>query len=86
MLPLWIVLLLPVMVLASSESSRSASAGVFIFLLVLLVYIEIRARSVFCLQPGLRFNLQAQTDTSEGRKADNVKPFVEKSAEGFHII
>ena len=44
-LPLWIVLLLPVMVMASNESSRSASAGVVISLLVLLVYIEIRDKA-----------------------------------------
>ena len=40
-LPLWIVLLMPVMVLASSESSRSAGAGVGVLLLVVLLYIEI---------------------------------------------
>ena len=40
-LPLWIVLLMPVMVLASSESSRSAGAGVVILLLVVLLYMEI---------------------------------------------
>ena len=41
-LPLWIVLLMPVMVLASSESTRSASAGVIVLLLVVFVNIEIR--------------------------------------------
>ena len=41
-LPLWIVLLVPVIVMASSESSRSASAGVIVLLLVVFVYIEIR--------------------------------------------
>ena len=40
-LPLWIVLLMPVIVLASGESSRSASAGVVILLLVVLLYMEI---------------------------------------------
>ena len=40
-LPLWSVLLLPVMVMASSESSRSAGAGVGVLLLVVLQYIEI---------------------------------------------
>ena len=40
-LPLWIVLLLPVMVMASSESSRSAGAVVGVQLLVVLLYIEI---------------------------------------------
>ena len=41
-LPLWIVLLMPVMFLASSESSRCASACVLILVLVLLLYIVIR--------------------------------------------
>ena len=41
-LPLWIVLLRPVMVLASSESSCSASACALILVLVLLLYIVIR--------------------------------------------
>ena len=41
-LPLWIVLLMPVMVLASSESSRSAGADVIVLLFVVLLYIGIR--------------------------------------------
>ena len=44
-LPLWIVLLLPVMVMASGESSRSTSASVVFYLLVLLVYIGKRDNS-----------------------------------------
>ena len=44
-MPLWIVLLLPVMVMASGESSRSTSASVVFYLLVLLVYIGKRDSS-----------------------------------------